>query len=191
MAYSLYNAAVTPCVQQLGALAGIIDKAAAHCAANKIEIGPAARPVVSRHVLPRAPGPPGGRLRHEHRWPGSRRGIEGSPRRATQGNRTRLLWRPAQKGLRRSRARREGAGPDQPCAEQDWKRSTLFEAKRLKDVLDEPDKVPGSTIVVNARGEPYTRDGLDSVFDQLKRGLVDKKLIRAGLDVSRTTEVTG
>ena len=37
MTYSLYDAAVTPCVQQLGALAGIIDKAAAHCAANKIE----------------------------------------------------------------------------------------------------------------------------------------------------------
>src|SRR6516165_4442607 len=37
MAYSLYDAAVTPCTQQLGALAGIIDKAAAHCAANKIE----------------------------------------------------------------------------------------------------------------------------------------------------------
>jgi hypothetical protein len=37
MAYSLYDAAVTPCVQQLGALGGIIDKAAAHCAANKIE----------------------------------------------------------------------------------------------------------------------------------------------------------
>ena len=37
MSYSLYDAAVTPCVQQLGALAGIIDKAAAHCAANKIE----------------------------------------------------------------------------------------------------------------------------------------------------------
>ena len=37
MAYSLYDAAVTPCVQQLGALAGIIDKAAKHCAANKIE----------------------------------------------------------------------------------------------------------------------------------------------------------
>ena len=37
MAYSLYDAAVTPCIQQLGALAGIIDKAAAHCAANKIE----------------------------------------------------------------------------------------------------------------------------------------------------------
>jgi hypothetical protein len=37
MAYTLYDAAVTPCLQQLGALAGIIDKAAAHCAANKIE----------------------------------------------------------------------------------------------------------------------------------------------------------
>ena len=37
MAYSLYDAAVTLCAQQLGALAGIIDKAAAHCATNKIE----------------------------------------------------------------------------------------------------------------------------------------------------------
>jgi uncharacterized protein len=37
MAYSLYDAAVTPCVQQLGALVGIIDKAAAHCVTNKIE----------------------------------------------------------------------------------------------------------------------------------------------------------
>ena len=37
MAYSLYDAAVPPCAQQLGALAGIIDKAAAHCAAYKIE----------------------------------------------------------------------------------------------------------------------------------------------------------
>src|SRR3954469_12326812 len=37
VAYSLYDAAVTPCAQQLSALAGIIDKAAAHCVANKIE----------------------------------------------------------------------------------------------------------------------------------------------------------
>src|SRR6516162_7083556 len=37
MAYSLYDAAVSPCAQQLGALASIIDKAAAHCATNKIE----------------------------------------------------------------------------------------------------------------------------------------------------------
>jgi uncharacterized protein len=37
MAYSLYDAAVTPCAQQLGALIGIIEKATAHCVANKIE----------------------------------------------------------------------------------------------------------------------------------------------------------
>ncbi len=37
MAYTLYDAAVTPCVQQLGGLVGIIDKAAAHCVANKVE----------------------------------------------------------------------------------------------------------------------------------------------------------
>ncbi len=37
MPYSLYDAAVTPCIQQLGALSGIIEKATTHCAANKIE----------------------------------------------------------------------------------------------------------------------------------------------------------
>jgi uncharacterized protein len=33
----MYDASVPICAQQLGALAGIIDKAAAHCVANKIE----------------------------------------------------------------------------------------------------------------------------------------------------------
>ena len=37
MAFSMYDASVPYCAQQLGALAGILDKAAAHCAANKIE----------------------------------------------------------------------------------------------------------------------------------------------------------
>src|ERR1700722_5658786 len=37
MAYSMYDASVPYCAQQLGALVGIIDKAAAHCATNKIE----------------------------------------------------------------------------------------------------------------------------------------------------------
>ena len=37
MAYSLYDGAVTPCVLQLTALTGIIDMAAAHCAANKMD----------------------------------------------------------------------------------------------------------------------------------------------------------
>jgi len=37
MAFSMYDASVPFCAQQLGALAVIADKAAAHCAANKIE----------------------------------------------------------------------------------------------------------------------------------------------------------
>jgi integrase len=35
--------------------------------------------------------------------------------------------------------------------------------------------------VVNQQGRPYTRDGLDSVFDQLKRELVKAQQIRPGL----------
>jgi hypothetical protein len=34
---SMFTASVTPCLQQMGALVGIIDKAAAHCAEKKIE----------------------------------------------------------------------------------------------------------------------------------------------------------
>src|SRR5665213_962852 len=37
MAYSMYDASVPYCVQQLGALSAIIGKAADHCASNKIE----------------------------------------------------------------------------------------------------------------------------------------------------------
>jgi hypothetical protein len=37
MAFSIYDASAPICAQQLGALAGIIDKAAAHCAEHKIE----------------------------------------------------------------------------------------------------------------------------------------------------------
>jgi uncharacterized protein len=37
MTFTAYDAAVPTCAQQLGALANIIDKAAQHCAANKIE----------------------------------------------------------------------------------------------------------------------------------------------------------
>jgi hypothetical protein len=37
MAFSIYDASVPVCAQQLGALAGIIGKAADHCATNKIE----------------------------------------------------------------------------------------------------------------------------------------------------------
>jgi uncharacterized protein len=37
MAYSVYDAAVTPCVFQLSGLTGILDMAAEYCAANKVE----------------------------------------------------------------------------------------------------------------------------------------------------------
>jgi hypothetical protein len=37
MAFTMYHASVPICAQQLGALVGILDKAAAHCAAKKIE----------------------------------------------------------------------------------------------------------------------------------------------------------
>lgn len=58
---------------------------------------------------------------------------------------------------------------------------SLFEARRLSTILDEPDAKPGTTLVVNTYGKPYTRDGLDSVFDKLKRALAADKLIRPGL----------
>ena len=66
MAYSLYDAAVAPCVQQLGALAGIIDKAAAHCSANKIEELALLQDRLYPDMFCLAPDPTGGRLRHEH-----------------------------------------------------------------------------------------------------------------------------
>lgn len=58
---------------------------------------------------------------------------------------------------------------------------TLFEARRLSAILDRRDEKPGRTIVVNRRGKPYTRDGLDSVFDKVKRKLVEEGAIRPGL----------
>ncbi len=58
---------------------------------------------------------------------------------------------------------------------------SIFEARKLTAILDEPDKKPGEWVVVNSLGKPYTRDSLDSVFDQLKRDLVKGKAIRPGL----------
>jgi integrase len=58
---------------------------------------------------------------------------------------------------------------------------SVFEARRLKIILDTKDPIPGDTIVVNRAGKPYTRDGLDSVFEKLKGELVNTKAIRPGL----------
>ncbi len=58
---------------------------------------------------------------------------------------------------------------------------SILEAQRLTAILDEPDRMPGEYVVVNRQGRPYSRDGLDSVFEQLKRELVRTKQIRPGL----------
>lgn len=58
---------------------------------------------------------------------------------------------------------------------------SVFEAKRLTDILDEPDTAAGETLVVNRKGEAYTRDGLDTLFHRLKAKLVAEGLIRPGL----------
>ncbi|MFI4998499.1 MAG: tyrosine recombinase XerC [Reyranellales bacterium] len=63
---------------------------------------------------------------------------------------------------------------------------TIFEAKRLQSVLDEPDPAPkkrtlAPTLVVNRWGKPYTADGLDTVFDRAKRQLAKAGTIRTGL----------
>jgi len=62
----------------------------------------------------------------------------------------------------------------------------IFEAKRLTAILDEKDKLPkgrtaGATLVLNTLGQPYTVDGLDSVFDKAKRELVEAGALRLGL----------
>lgn len=62
----------------------------------------------------------------------------------------------------------------------------IFEAKRLTAILDEKDALPkgrtaGATLVLNTMGQPYTSDGLDSVFDKAKRELVEAGAIRPGL----------
>ena len=58
---------------------------------------------------------------------------------------------------------------------------SIFRARRLTAVLDTPDDKPGEWVVINRLGIPYPRDGLDSVFDQLKRDLVKTKKIRPSL----------
>jgi len=58
---------------------------------------------------------------------------------------------------------------------------SVFEAKRLSAILDEPDSCEGLTLVRNLDGRPYSRDGFDTMFDKLKRKLVKEGKIRPGL----------
>jgi integrase len=73
------------------------------------------------------------------------------------------------------------------------KELSIFEAKRLTAILNEPDKIQmgraaqrngrkvGDKLVLNRLGQPYTKDGLDSSFDRIKRQLVKEGKIRPGL----------
>lgn len=73
------------------------------------------------------------------------------------------------------------------------KELSIFEAKRLTVILNEPDEFqmgraakrdnrkPDKTIVLNRLGKSYTEDGLDSSFDRIKRELVKEGKIRPGL----------
>lgn len=65
---------------------------------------------------------------------------------------------------------------------------TIFEARRLQAILDTPDALPAkmkrpraNRLVVNRWGQAYTVDGLDTVFDRVKRQLVKEGKIRPGL----------
>lgn len=73
------------------------------------------------------------------------------------------------------------------------KELSIFEAKRLTAILNEPDQTQmgraaqrngrkvGDKLVLNRLGQPYTKDGLDSSFDRIKRQLVKEGKIRPGL----------
>lgn len=56
---------------------------------------------------------------------------------------------------------------------------TVFEAKRLSNILDE--KPEGQTYIVETlRGKPFTRDGFQSLFHKLKKALVEEGKLRPG-----------
>lgn len=58
----------------------------------------------------------------------------------------------------------------------------LLEAKAAEKTAAKRDgRKVGNKLVLNRLGKPYTKDGLDSSFDRIKRNLVKKGKIRPGL----------
>lgn len=55
---------------------------------------------------------------------------------------------------------------------------TVYEAKKLSAILDEPDAAPAETLVANMYGKPYTRNGFKTIFARLKRKLVAEGKLR-------------
>ena len=95
--------------------------------------------------------------------------------------------------VRVPKAARIGGSINLDMIEKNGRQLTIFEAKRLTAILNEPDDIQmgraakangrkvGSTLVLNRLGQPYTEDGLDSSFDRIKRELVAAGKIRPGL----------
>ncbi len=89
-------------------------------------------------------------------------------------------------------ARRDGT-IDMDMINKNGSELSIFEAKRLTAILNEPDEFqmgraakrdnrkPDGTLVLNRIGKKYTEDGLDSSFDRVKRALVKEGKIRPGL----------
>jgi hypothetical protein len=88
---------------------------------------------------------------------------------------------------------RTGGAIDMDRINKNGRELSIFEAKRLTEILNEKDEIQmgraakrtgrkvGATLVLNRLGQPYTEDGLDSSFDRIKRDLVKAGAIRPGL----------
>lgn len=88
---------------------------------------------------------------------------------------------------------RSNGSIDMDMINKNGKELSIFEAKRLTAILNEPDAIQmgraaqregrkvGDRLVLNRLGQPYTKDGLDSSFDRIKRQLVKDGKLRPGL----------
>ena len=88
---------------------------------------------------------------------------------------------------------RSGGSIDMDMINKNGKELSIFEAKRLTAILNEPDAIQmgratkrdgrrvDDKLVLNRFGQRYTKDGLDSSFDRVKRNLVEAGALRPGL----------
>lgn len=86
----------------------------------------------------------------------------------------------------RRKVGRNGTEIDIGMISKNGRELSIFEAKRLTTILNEVDPVPekrqrAKTLVVNRWGKSFTVDGLDTVFDRVKRELAEAGKIRPGL----------
>ena len=58
---------------------------------------------------------------------------------------------------------------------------SVFEAKALTAILDEPDRHTGPTLVRTLQGRPYTRSGFSAIFKRMVKRLAEAGKVRPGL----------